>query len=689
MWLDATGAPMSDARWSDPANHFVALLLAGDRADEPDDDVLLVLNAEDAEHAFVVPGAAGTRHFELRLDTALPDGVPADGAGVDAGAIAHRRAAHRARGRGAAGERVSEHAIEIDRYGGPEELVWREVQRPPPAPEEIRIRTLYAAVNRADLEIRRGEWPIVRDDPFPYTPGLEVVGVVDSVGDRVTGVWPGAHVITMMQHLGGIWGERPGGYGEFVVVPADTVATFAPEIDAEQMAALGLVAVTAAEGLARLDLRAGRARRRARRERRRRLGRCRAGRRARLRGDRRPAARRQGDYVRALGAARVVCLDESGLLDALGARSVDAVLETTGRRTFADSTAVLRRGGRLCLVGALTGAELELSAWDLIQELVLTGWSSENLTADALREHVALIAELVRGGRLPLPAIHRFALRRRRRRPTRRSRPARSPVVRCCAARPEAPLGLEHGEDVEVRVAAGEALGLAQHALVDEAQPLGDGPAAHVVHGCLHLDAVHPPRLEGVIDGRAHGEGHRAAALGAGRQPVADARRQVDAVDVVKADDADDLPGVGDRAVHAVLARGLLLGLREERGGLILVELLGPRHPRREVVAVGQLQRVELVEVAGGQLAHGALGVEREVQRLAHRECASSGANARLASAEPARARVQKAVRAVVEQLARGLRDSVDRRHRQGPAGRDPRHAGARPARAPAGRRGR
>ena len=94
----------------------------------------------------------------------------------------------------------------------------------------------------------------MREDPFPYTPGLEVVGVVDDVGARVTGVWPGAHVITMMQHLGGIWGERPGGYGEFVVVRADTVATFPPEVDAEQMAALGLVAVTAAEGLARLDL---------------------------------------------------------------------------------------------------------------------------------------------------------------------------------------------------------------------------------------------------------------------------------------------------------------------------------------------------------------------------------------------------------------------------------------------------
>jgi isoamylase len=85
-WLDATGAAMSDARWSDPANHFVALLLAGDRAAAPDDDVLLILNAEDREHAFVVPGDAGARRFALLLDTGVADGIPPAGAAVDAGA---------------------------------------------------------------------------------------------------------------------------------------------------------------------------------------------------------------------------------------------------------------------------------------------------------------------------------------------------------------------------------------------------------------------------------------------------------------------------------------------------------------------------------------------------------------------------------------------------------------------------
>ena len=83
-WLDASGMAMTGERWNDPGNHFVALLLAGDRADEPDADMLLVLNAEAVEHAFLVPGPPG-RRFELLLDTGVADGMPPAGAGVEAG----------------------------------------------------------------------------------------------------------------------------------------------------------------------------------------------------------------------------------------------------------------------------------------------------------------------------------------------------------------------------------------------------------------------------------------------------------------------------------------------------------------------------------------------------------------------------------------------------------------------------
>jgi glycogen operon protein len=85
-WFDAQGQPMTAAGWSDPANHFIAYLLAGDRAEERDDDLLVVLNASLQRTSFVVPGLAAQR-FGLLLDTGIDDGRPAADAGYDAGAV--------------------------------------------------------------------------------------------------------------------------------------------------------------------------------------------------------------------------------------------------------------------------------------------------------------------------------------------------------------------------------------------------------------------------------------------------------------------------------------------------------------------------------------------------------------------------------------------------------------------------
>ncbi len=294
-------------------------------------------------------------------------------------------------------------AVQMDDYGGPEVLDLRNVELEPVPPGEVRIRTIAAAVNRADLEIRSGKWPVQRSDPFPYTPGLEVLGDVVEVGDGVEWPAPGERVMTMMQRLGGIHGERPGGYAEYVTVRAGTVAAVSLDVDAFALAALGLAAVTALEGLRRLRLAPG--------ETVAVLGASggvgsvatslATGLGARVIG----VLPRPGKepYVRSLGAEEVVLLDHESLVGRYGPRSLDAVLELLGERTFADSVAVLRPGGRLSLVGALTGADLHLVAWDLMQDLVVTGFSSENLTGDDLRADVEHLVGELRAGRLEPP----------------------------------------------------------------------------------------------------------------------------------------------------------------------------------------------------------------------------------------------------------------------------------------------
>src|ERR1043165_3071509 len=116
-------------------------------------------------------------------------------------------------------------AIVMHRYGPPSVLALESVESPLLRDDEIRIRSIASAINHSDLEIGAGSWRGARDPPFPYTPGLEVVGEVIEVGRRVTDFRRGERVITMMQGLGGVRGARPGGYAEQVGVAASACAS--------------------------------------------------------------------------------------------------------------------------------------------------------------------------------------------------------------------------------------------------------------------------------------------------------------------------------------------------------------------------------------------------------------------------------------------------------------------------------
>jgi NADPH:quinone reductase len=145
-------------------------------------------------------------------------------------------------------------AIVMRQYGGPGVLRLETVALASLQPDEIRIRSIASPVNHSDLEIRAGNWPILKPDPFPYTPGLEVVGDVVEVGTNVSDIRVGERVITMMQGLGGVRPQRPGGYADLVVARASSVAAFAADVDPLDMAALGLASVTAFEALRRLAI---------------------------------------------------------------------------------------------------------------------------------------------------------------------------------------------------------------------------------------------------------------------------------------------------------------------------------------------------------------------------------------------------------------------------------------------------
>ena len=243
-------------------------------------------------------------------------------------------------------------AIQMRRYGPPEVLRPERIELVPLAPDEVRIKTFAAAVNYTDLRIRAGDWPVRREQPFPYVPGVEVVGEIVEVGKGAPSELLGARAITMMQGLGGVRAERDGGYAQYVSVACGAIATLPDDADMGQMAALGLAGVTAFLGLAKLGPLQGR-----------RIlitgaaggvGSAAIGI-ARAQGAQVTALigrPEQREYVTALGASAVL-LAGRGESPQLPPASFDAVLYVVGGVLFASLVGALADGGTYSMVGAV------------------------------------------------------------------------------------------------------------------------------------------------------------------------------------------------------------------------------------------------------------------------------------------------------------------------------------------------
>jgi NADPH:quinone reductase len=293
----------------------------------------------------------------------------------------------------------SVHAVVMREYGPPAVLIYDEVLLAPLGPDEVRIKSTVSAVNHTDLEIRAGNWPVRKPQPFPYVPGVEVVGVVEELGAEVGDLRIGDRVITMMQGLGGVHARRPGAYAEFVTVTASAVALIPPGVDSHEMAVLGLPAVTALEGLRRIGELGGRHI-------------VVTGAAGGVGSAATAIARAQGafvigivarpeqvDYVRSLGANEVI-VSNGAEGKYLPPRSVDGILDSVAGELFPTLVESLKAAGTLSLVGAVAGLDVGFNAFELIRPVKLTGYSSETLNGLGLRNAVKILGEWLINGSL-------------------------------------------------------------------------------------------------------------------------------------------------------------------------------------------------------------------------------------------------------------------------------------------------
>jgi NADPH2:quinone reductase len=130
--------------------------------------------------------------------------------------------------------------IIVSRYGGPETLQVLEEERPEPRPGQVRVRVRCAGVALPDVMAREGIHP--ETPRVPFTPGWDLVGVVDRLGDGVSGFQPGQIVAAMPIH---------GAYAEYVCLPQAELVPVPAGLDAGDAVSLVLNYITAFQMLHR------------------------------------------------------------------------------------------------------------------------------------------------------------------------------------------------------------------------------------------------------------------------------------------------------------------------------------------------------------------------------------------------------------------------------------------------------
>lgn len=311
-------------------------------------------------------------------------------------------------------------ALTISAHGGLDRIEYRE-DLPEPTlrgGHEVRIRVLAGALNHLDLFVVQG-LPGVTITP-PWVLGADAVGVVESVGSRVTTVRPGDRVIvnpgisdrtcdwceagehSLCRNFGLLGEHHPGTFAELIVLPEWNVRVVPPTVPTEVAAAFPLATLTAWRMIVT---------------------------RARV---------RPGDEVLIWGIGGGVALAVLQICKQIGARvwvtsssdeklararelgadetlnhttqdvprevrartprrGADVVVDSVGEATWTRSLHALARGGRLVTCGGTSGPKLELD----VRRLFWHQWTILGSTMGNDAEFDAVAAELAAGRLLP------------------------------------------------------------------------------------------------------------------------------------------------------------------------------------------------------------------------------------------------------------------------------------------------
>ncbi len=130
--------------------------------------------------------------------------------------------------------------VVVTRYGGPDALEVVEEECPEPKDGEVRVKVLAAGVSLPDVMMREGVHP--ETPRVPFTPGWDFVGVVERLGNGVSGIDLGQMVAAL---------PISGAYAEYVCLPQSELVPVPPGLDPAEAVSLVLNYITAYQMLHR------------------------------------------------------------------------------------------------------------------------------------------------------------------------------------------------------------------------------------------------------------------------------------------------------------------------------------------------------------------------------------------------------------------------------------------------------
>jgi NADPH2:quinone reductase len=135
-------------------------------------------------------------------------------------------------------------AVRIHEYGGPEVLVYEDVDTPQPGPGQVLVRLRAVSVNQVDAAVRANRFPTPKQPPRII--GSDGAGVVTAIGPDVTAIAVGDDVMFTGLGIG-----SEGSYAEYAVIAEAQGVPKPASLSFEQAAAMSLVFPTAYYALVR------------------------------------------------------------------------------------------------------------------------------------------------------------------------------------------------------------------------------------------------------------------------------------------------------------------------------------------------------------------------------------------------------------------------------------------------------